>query len=72
LGLPAGELRRPYLNMRGRALRYGVEAVQRLGLAEQYGYRICEDLIGEDAAGAPNTGPAAIAPQTGPGGCFLR
>jgi 4-hydroxy-tetrahydrodipicolinate synthase len=72
LGLPAGELRKPYLSMTGQALRYGVEVVQRLGLAEQYGFRIREDLIGEDAAGAPNTGPAAVAPQTGSGGCFLR
>jgi len=31
-----------------------------------------EDLIGEDAAGAPNTRPAAVTPQTGPGGRFLR
>jgi hypothetical protein len=72
LGLPAGALRKPYLNMTGQALRHGVEVVQRLGLAEQYGYRIREDLIGEDAAGDPNTGPAAVIPQTGSGGCFLR
>jgi len=31
-----------------------------------------EELIGKDAAGAPNTRPAAVTPQTGPGGCFLR
>ncbi len=72
LGLPAGELRKPYLNMSGQALRCGVEIVQRLGLAEQYGYRIREDLIGEDAAGVPNTASAAVAPQTGSGRCFLR
>jgi 4-hydroxy-tetrahydrodipicolinate synthase len=72
LGLPAGELRKPYLNMTGQALRRGVEIVQRLGLAEQYGYRIRENLIGEDAAGAVNTAPAAVAPQTGSGRCFLR
>ena len=72
LGLPAGELRKPYLNMTGQALRCGVEIVQRLGLAEQYGYRIREDLIGEDAAGVPNTASAAVAPQTGSGRCFLR
>jgi 4-hydroxy-tetrahydrodipicolinate synthase len=72
LGLPAGELRKPYLNMTGQALRGGVEIVQRLGLAEQYGYRIRENLIGEDAAGVPNTAPAAVAPQTGSGRCFLR
>ncbi len=59
-------------NMAGQALRCGVEIVQQLGLAEKYGYRIREDLIGKDAAGAPNTRPAAVTPQTGPGGCFLR
>jgi 4-hydroxy-tetrahydrodipicolinate synthase len=68
LGLPAGDLRRPYLNMTGQALRVGVEVVQRLGLAEQYGYRVREDLIGDDRPGDPARTPVA----TGTGACFIR
>ena len=72
LGLPAGNLRRPYLNMSGRALREGVEIVKRLGLAEQYGYRVREDLIGDDRPGDP-AGASAPAPVvTGTGACFIR
>jgi len=48
LGLPAGELRRPYLNMGGRSLRKGVEIVQMLGLTAQYGYRVREEIMGSD------------------------
>jgi len=72
LGLPAGDLRRPYLNMSGRTLREGVEIVKRLGLAEQYGYRVREDLIGDDRPGDP-AGASAPAPiATGTGACFIR
>ena len=72
LGLPAGDLRRPYLNMSGRTLREGVEIVKRLGLAEQYGYRVREDLIGDDRPGDP-AGASAPAPVvTGTGACFIR
>lgn len=72
LGLPAGDLRRPYLNMSGHALREGVEIVKRLGLAEQYGYRVREDLIGDDRPGDP-AGASAPAPvATGTGACFIR
>lgn len=72
LGLPAGDLRKPYLNMTGRALRAGVEIVKRLGLAEQYGYRVREDLIGEDAPGDPVVASAPAAASTGSGACFIR
>ena len=68
LGLPAGELRKPYLGMSGRALRRGVEIVRRLGLVEQYGYAVREDLIGEDAD--DDTEPAPQ-PQSS-GACFIR
>jgi len=72
LGLPAGDLRRPYLNMSGHALREGVEIVKRLGLAEQYGYRVREDLIGDERPGDP-AGASAPAPvATGTGACFIR
>jgi len=49
-------------------LRVGVEVVQRLGLAEQYGYRVREDLIGDDRPGDPARTPVA----TGTGACFIR
>ena len=48
LGLPAGELRKPYRGLSGRALRDGVEIVRRLGWWRQYGYTIREDLIPDD------------------------
>jgi 4-hydroxy-tetrahydrodipicolinate synthase len=72
LGLPAGDLRRPYLPISGSALRAGVEVVKRLGLAEEYGYRVREELMGGDGqAEAPG---AAIPPSaaTGSGACFMR
>jgi 4-hydroxy-tetrahydrodipicolinate synthase len=68
LGLPAGDLRRPYLNMSGRALRAGVEVVKRLGLVEQYGYRLREELIGDDRP----EDPAPAQTPTGQGACFIR
>jgi 4-hydroxy-tetrahydrodipicolinate synthase len=72
LGLPAGDLRRPYINMSGQALRVGVEVVKRLGLAEQYGYRVREDLIGDDSPGLPAGASAAATVDTGSGACFIR
>jgi 4-hydroxy-tetrahydrodipicolinate synthase len=72
LGLPAGALRKPYLSMTGRALRHGVEVVQRLGLAERYGYRIREDLIGEDAAGELSSASTPVPAATSSGACFVR
>lgn len=40
LGLPSGDLRRPYRNMEGEALKRGVKIVQELDLVEQYGYSL--------------------------------
>jgi 4-hydroxy-tetrahydrodipicolinate synthase len=68
LGLPAGDLRRPYLNLSGRALRPGVEVVKRLGLVEQYGYRLREELIGDDRP----EDPAPVQIPSGQGACFVR
>ena len=68
LGLPAGRLRKPYLNLDGGALRAGVEIVRRLGLAARYGYEIREDWIGAEPSEAPGPSPAA----TGSGACFVR
>jgi 4-hydroxy-tetrahydrodipicolinate synthase len=73
LGLPAGELRRPYLGMSGPALRVGVESVKQLGLDRQYGYTIREDLI--SAAGPPAAevgAPAAAGAGASAGACFIR
>jgi len=36
VGLPAGDLRRPYRNMEGEALKRGLEIVKELGLVEKY------------------------------------
>ena len=40
LGLPAGDLRRPYRSLTGEALRRGIDIVKKLGLADKYGYAI--------------------------------
>lgn len=73
LSLPAGELRRPYLNMSGESLRNGVDIVQRLGLVGQYGFRIREELMGrDDPAAGQNAYPAPGAPEAGSTGCFIR
>jgi 4-hydroxy-tetrahydrodipicolinate synthase len=68
LGLPAGELRRPYRGLSGRALREGVEIVRRLGLDTRYGYTIREDLIPDDDRLQSMPDPAL----PGAGGCFIR
>lgn len=68
MGLPAGRLRKPYLNMAGGALRAGLEIVKRLGLVELYGYKIREDWVGEDSAEARASAPSSI----GSGACFIR
>jgi len=38
LGMPAGDLRRPYRNLEGEALAQGVRIVRDLGLPDRYGY----------------------------------
>ena len=38
LGLPAGELRRPYRGLNDETVQQGIDIVKRLGLAEKYGY----------------------------------
>ena len=40
LGLPAGDLRRPYRSLTGEKLRRGIDIVKKLGLAKKYGYTI--------------------------------
>jgi 4-hydroxy-tetrahydrodipicolinate synthase len=40
LGLPAGDLRRPYRNLDEAAVKRGVEIVRALGLVEKYGFSV--------------------------------
>jgi 4-hydroxy-tetrahydrodipicolinate synthase len=40
IGLPAGPLRKPLKPMSGVALQAGIDAVQRLGLEERYGFKL--------------------------------
>lgn len=42
LGLPAGDLRKPYQNLAGAALQRGVETVKALGLVEKYQFPLRE------------------------------
>ncbi|RMF93814.1 MAG: 4-hydroxy-tetrahydrodipicolinate synthase [Nitrospinota bacterium] len=46
LGLPAGDLRRPYRNLEGEELRRGVEIVKALGLVEKYQYASPHAAVG--------------------------
>jgi 4-hydroxy-tetrahydrodipicolinate synthase len=71
LGLPAGRLRKPYLNLTGSDLRAGVDIVRRLGLSERYGYRIREDLIGRDAPAEGASAPDAQSAGGGAAACFI-
>jgi 4-hydroxy-tetrahydrodipicolinate synthase len=48
LGLPAGDLRKPNLNMDGQALGLGVKIVKELGLNKKYNFIIPNELIPED------------------------
>jgi 4-hydroxy-tetrahydrodipicolinate synthase len=73
LGLPAGELRRPYLNMSGRSLRAGVEIVKRLGLVAQYGFQVREEFLGkDDPATGQDAFPVPGSPVSGSTSCFIR
>jgi 4-hydroxy-tetrahydrodipicolinate synthase len=40
IGLPAGPLRKPLKPMSGVTLQAGIDAVQRLGLEERYGFKL--------------------------------
>jgi len=40
LGLPAGDLRKPYRSLGEKELQHGIEIVKSLGLAQKYGYSI--------------------------------
>jgi 4-hydroxy-tetrahydrodipicolinate synthase len=44
LGLPAGDLRKPYRNLEGAELQRGVEIVKQLGLVEKYQFSLTEVL----------------------------
>jgi 4-hydroxy-tetrahydrodipicolinate synthase len=71
LGLPAGRLRKPYLSLTGSALRAGLDIVYRLGLPERYGYRIREDLMGQDAPAEAASRPDPESATVGSAACFI-
>jgi len=71
LGLPAGSLRKPYLNMTGRALQRGVDIVRNLGLVAQYNFQIdAEDFEDQKEATSPNASADSQA-QMESGKCFI-
>jgi 4-hydroxy-tetrahydrodipicolinate synthase len=47
LGLPAGDLRKPYQNLPEAELRQGVEIVRMLGLISRYNFRVNKNFITE-------------------------
>ncbi len=57
LGLPSGDLRKPYRNLEGEALRKGAEIVKKLGLIEKYGYtsKSFDQLGGEETGRSERT-----------------
>ncbi len=71
LGMPAGDLRKPYLNMTGPALQRGVEIVKKLGLVAQYDFQINENDFADQQASASLNASAASQVQTNPGKCFI-
>jgi 4-hydroxy-tetrahydrodipicolinate synthase len=71
LGLPAGDLRKPYLNMTGPALQRGVEIVRSLGLVDQYDFQINENDFADQQASASLNASAASREQTDSGKCFI-
>lgn len=71
LGLPAGSLRKPYLNMTGPALQRGVEIVRNLGLVDQYDFKInAEDFEVQADASGPNP-PEDSGARMDTGKCFI-
>jgi 4-hydroxy-tetrahydrodipicolinate synthase len=71
LGMPAGNLRKPYINMTGKALRQGTELVRKLGLMAQYNYKIDEAALVDRCSPAEKIPPANHPPPTGSGKCFI-
>ena len=55
LGLPAGDLRKPYMGLTSEEVKQGISIVRGLGLDEQYGYQISSAMLaGTDSGGAGN------------------
>jgi len=71
IGLPAGNLRKPYLNMTGQDLQRGVEIVRNLGLAEQYDFQINKKLLVDKSETGEETALLNPDAQTGSGKCFI-
>ncbi len=68
LGFPAGDLRKPNLNMQGPDLGIGIRVVKDLGLAEKYQFTLPKEIISE-------SNPSAFSSNTetsnGPSKCFI-
>ncbi|UCD77578.1 MAG: 4-hydroxy-tetrahydrodipicolinate synthase [Desulfobacterales bacterium] len=71
LGLPAGNLRKPYLNMTGQALQRGVEIARNLGLVEQYNFQVKEEDFVDRKETAPPNASADSRAQMATGKCFV-
>lgn len=76
LGLPAGDLRKPYQNLPEAELRRGVEIVEMLGLMGKYNFHVNEELSGRSERGQrilpeePKTS-ADLIPSAQSGNCFI-
>ena len=71
LGLPAGKLRKPYLNMTGHALQRGVEIIRNLGLVEQYNFQIKTEDFADKIEAAPPNASENPQVQMESGKCFI-
>jgi 4-hydroxy-tetrahydrodipicolinate synthase len=68
LGFPAGDLRKPNLNMEGHDLGIGIQVVKDLGLAEKYQFRLPKEIISESNPPAFSSNSET---SSGPGKCFI-
>ena len=71
LGLPAGKLRKPYLNMTGHTLQRGVEIIRNLGLVEQYNFQIRTEDFADKIEAAPPNASEKPQVQMESGKCFI-
>ncbi len=68
LGFPAGDLRKPNLNMAGHDLGIGIRVVRDLGLAEKYQFTLPKKIFSESNPPAFSSNSET---SSGPGKCFI-
>ena len=68
LGFPAGDLRKPNLNMEGHDLGIGIQVVKDLGLAEKYQFTLPKEIISESNPPAFSSNSETA---NGPSKCFI-